>query len=227
MIQSPMLDWTTWMPATCLPLDCFCEGDAGGVLRQPINTISNLAFIFVGAWIWTRAKNNLGRTFAVLLAIIGLASGFYHASLSFVGQTLDVVAIFLLPSLMIVDNIAYETKRPFLSLAWVFVLGNALFFALIVFVPDLRRPLVAVFSLALVLSERRARRERNLNLLGAALGCFFLSFMIWIPDRFQWVCSPSLPPLGHAIWHLLNATTAGILFLYLDSDRDGIRQSSA
>ncbi len=218
--------WTNWAPATCLPFDCFCEGDGGGLIRQPINTLSNLTFVFVGIWIWTRARNSFGRALAAIVVTIGLSSGFYHSSLSFVGQNFDVMAILLLPSLVVVDNIAHETKRPVLSLAWLYVLGNGVFLAIIAFIPELRRAMVGVLALALVLSEKRVQRVRDTKLLGAAVGCFSLAFLFWVPDRFQWVCSDSIPPLGHAIWHCLSAAAAAVLFLYLDSERDGIRQAS-
>jgi len=221
-----MIDWISWAPATCLPLDCFCEGDRGGLLRQPINTFSNLAFIFVGFWIWNRAKDSQGRLFAAIVVFIGFSSAFYHASLSFVGQNFDVFAILLLPSLVILDNVAHETKRPILSLAWAYALANAVFLAIIAFVPVFRRPMVGILALALVLSERRVKRVRNIKLLAGALGCFALAFAFWVPDRLQWVCSPAVPPLGHAIWHTLSAAAAAILFLYLDSERDGMRQSA-
>jgi len=198
----------------------------GGFIRQPINTVSNLAFVFVGIWVWMRAKNNFGRAFALLVAVIGLSSGFYHASLSFVGQNIDVMAILLVPSLVVLDNFAYETKRPLLSLTWAYILGNTILLLIIVLFPDLRRGMVGILCLALVLSEKRVQRTRNISLLGIAVGCFALAFAFWIPDRFQWVCSPTVPAWGHAVWHLLCATSAGILFLYLESERDGIRQTS-
>lgn len=213
-----MPDWTAWTPATCLPLDCFCEGDAGGLVRQPINALSNLAFLIAGAWIAARAKDGLGRLFAAIVIFIGLSSGFYHMSLTFIGQTFDVFAILLLPSLLILDNAAFEKNRPVLSLAWAYALGAAAFLALIIIFPTARRPLVAVLALALVLSERRVKRPRDARLLAAALGGFALAFLFWVPDRLQWICADALPPLGHAIWHCLCALAAAVLYLYLESE---------
>ena len=40
--------WYSLQPATCMPDHCFCEEVKNGLIRQPVNTWSNLAFIFTG-----------------------------------------------------------------------------------------------------------------------------------------------------------------------------------
>ena len=40
--------------ATCLKTHCFCEADRMGVFSQPINTLSSLAFVAIGAYAWMR-----------------------------------------------------------------------------------------------------------------------------------------------------------------------------
>lgn len=225
-----MPDWTAWKPSSCLPDDCFCEGDLGGLVRQPVNTLSNLAFLLAGAWLWLRAGREkrpaFARFFAAIVVVIGLCSSFYHASLSFVGQSFDVVAIYLLPTFVILDNAAHETRRPIASLAWAYLLVNASLVAAVVRAPDLRRPLVAALAFALVLSERRAARKRDPKLLAATMGCFALAFAFWVPDRFRWVCGPADLPSGHAVWHALSAATTLLLYRYLSSEDRAAAQPS-
>jgi hypothetical protein len=224
-----MIDWTAWTPASCLPHDCFCEGDLGGAVRQPINTVSNLAFVLVGAWLFARAGGErrpaFARFYAAIVVCIGLSSAFYHASLSFVGQSFDVLAIYLLPTLVMLDNAAHERRRPIASLAWIYAAVNGAFIAMITAAPATRRPLVGVLALALVLSERRAGRVRDPKLLAWAMGSFVVAFAFWIPDRFQWLCGPASLPNGHALWHCLSAAAALLLYRYLASEKPGIAQS--
>src|SRR5512137_1935975 len=76
------LNWGDWRPATCLPDACFCEAIGAGTIRQPVNTWSNLAFVWVGAFIAVSATPDrpLRRSYALILAYacvgIGLGSWF-------------------------------------------------------------------------------------------------------------------------------------------------------
>eukprot|EP01079_Euglenida_sp_SAG-EU17-18_P003708 gene3708-689_t len=120
LLSSVRGDWDGWQPATCLdgPRGCFCEHPrANTLIRQPANTFSNLAFAVVGVAIllecalqelrrhWSprpagqNALGALGSTFACVFAIsqvaLGAGSAFFHASLTFPGQWVDNVGMYL------------------------------------------------------------------------------------------------------------------------------------
>jgi len=222
LIQYAGLDWTHMAPAAGLPYDIFCEGDRGGSMRQPINTWSNLPFFVVGAWILSAVRASKRPVFDGLFALnvlfIGASSAFYHASLSFTGQILDLLAIYLLPTLLMLDAASTLTGRPVRVYVPHYLLFNAALTILIFNFPGTRRPLVALLAGALLLVELRVRKAhtspRDQRLLAAALLCFMLAFAFWIPDRFQFFCYPADHPLGHAVWHLLSAVAAYLLFRY-------------
>ncbi len=91
--------WSDLAPATCLPEACFCEAVGDGLIRQPSNTWSNLGFCVAGLvmlreWRASRVRGAPSSaealTFAIAVFLVGVTSGLYHASMSFIGQTLDV-----------------------------------------------------------------------------------------------------------------------------------------
>ena len=104
--------WEGLSPATCVP-NCFCEAvGLDGSLRQPVNTWSSTAFILAGVWLFAlingRADKHGPRfenAYAILRAscaiIIGIGSAFLHASLTLVGQFLDVLGMYLLATFML------------------------------------------------------------------------------------------------------------------------------
>src|SRR5688572_22117478 len=83
-----------WKPASCMPDGCFCEAIRDGVIRQPLNALSSLAFVIVGVLVVLAMRRM--SVFALAMAVIGFGSAFYHASLGFVGQFVDVTGMYLI-----------------------------------------------------------------------------------------------------------------------------------
>jgi hypothetical protein len=55
-----------------------CERVTENLLAQPVNTVSSLAYVAVGAWVALRASGAAGRIFGVLVALTGVGSIAYH-----------------------------------------------------------------------------------------------------------------------------------------------------
>ena len=73
-----MNPWRDMRPATCMPDRCFCEGVGAGVIRQPINTWSNLGFVTAG--LVTLAVAVQGVLVAIAVGILaGIAPGWHAA----------------------------------------------------------------------------------------------------------------------------------------------------
>jgi hypothetical protein len=238
--------WVAWRPATCMPDACFCEAIGDGFIRQPIDTWSNLAFVLLGlliledVWRPSSARSNLlaqrrvyGIVYAVAVMLIGLGSWFYHASLTFVGQWFDVMGMYLLGTFMVLYNVARLRPLSGRAFAVSYVLFNLALGLSLIVVPELRRYLfgiLLVVTMALEYSNRVSsiRREsltgrRNpvspdLRYFGAALLVYVLAQIIWTLDLNHIVCDPADLLQGHAVWHVLTALSAGLLYLYYRSE---------
>ncbi|MBI5201222.1 MAG: hypothetical protein HY925_06520 [Elusimicrobia bacterium] len=137
-----------------------------------------------------------------------MASFFFHASLTWAGETLDVLGMYLVVGFLLVHGLGLR-RRWFAFLA---ALSTA------VLVSDaghaLRRPLFGVLTGGLLLAELRPTVARDRRLLFAALAVFLLAFGIWTLDQRKIVCSPESLLQGHAVWHLLCAGSLALLYRY-------------
>ena len=80
--------WDGWEPAAIE----FCEADLCSWIIQPANTWSNLAYVFVGAWLIRLALREGHRDLASLGLIeilIGIGSFFFHMSGTHVGEVVE------------------------------------------------------------------------------------------------------------------------------------------
>ena len=280
VVSTLSIDWAAWRPATCLPDACFCEAIGNGTIVQPINTWSNLAFVWVGAWVLgdlrlkskADSENTLKRVstrfvyqqpnsfggpmhmFGIACIAIGLGSWFYHASLSFVGQWFDVMSMYLLGVYMMLHaaarlNVDWSfraqrgisvpdqqtgsssarffaatrlrmTQAKMIFTGWYIAINVALGVLLIVW-PDARRYVFGVLIVAALILEAISHHRKLTTLqakwLIAALGVYVVAQVIWMLDLNHIVCDPTSVLQGHAVWHVLTAASAGLLYLYYQS----------
>jgi len=219
--------WGSWRPATCFPDDCFCEAVGEGLVRQPANTWSSLAFVLVAVWVAFRLRRGgskrpaLDRAeaslFVTSLVLVGLGSVFYHASLTFAGQVLDVSGIYLVATFVLLHRLAPRWNLPRVASALGFTVVNTALMAAQVTTPSIRRPVIALLLAAALVVEGRAAREGRAWL---ARGAWLISLagLIWALDRTRLVCLPGQAFQGHAVWHLLGAAAAACLFRSYEED---------
>ena len=225
--------WEGLSPATCVP-NCFCEAvRPDGPLRQPVNTWSSVAFILTGAWLLavvngTAEKRNrrFKDVYAILLAtcsiIIGVGSAFLHASLTLVGQFLDVLGMYLLATFMLL----YACERLILWTTtftfYAFVILNVGLAILLITVPESRRYVFAILIVLAVLLEVLVRRYRKPRILkkwwNAGLALLSLAYVIWILDNQRLLCWPYGLIQGHSIWHISGAIAIVLLYNYYASE---------
>ncbi|MEO8358755.1 MAG: ceramidase domain-containing protein [Vicinamibacteria bacterium] len=214
--------WSIWRPATCLPSNCFCEAVGDGLIRQPANTWSSFAFVLVGVWVlsrlrgtrgpgvrpWTQADTTL---FVGSLLAIGFGSAFYHASLSFVGQVVDVSGMYFMATFILLHRLGPRWKlRPPTTVA-LFVTINAGLMLAQVALPSLRRVAFAVLLISALVVEWKASRSGRIWLIRSA-ATMAVAFAIWTVDLLRWTCAPDSLLQGHAVWHLLGAAAAALLY---------------
>lgn len=217
-------------PSACLTrFVCYCEVPRAGLARQPANTGSNVAFFASALWIafdaarFVRARERevrrVGIAFALGTAAQGVASMYFHGTLTNWGAITDAVSIFIVPGLVLgVNYVRLGSLVPGLAVlpglaAVVLALGYRLF------VLPVAAPLVLLAAIGIVWSERRAHaRDENRaarRWFSTSLVLLGLSAVIWglsLKPGFP-LCSLERP-WGHAAWHVFAAGVMATLWLY-------------
>ena len=227
--------WSTWEPATCMPDHCFCEAVRfGEIIRQPSNTWSNLSFVLIAFIIGiqismiTGSQNKLiqhkllSSIYVLSCLVVGLGSFFYHASLTLIGQWVDVLGMYLAVTFFSLYNLfrIYQWKMRSFILA--FFLSNAVLGYILYAHTWSRRYLFGLFVALLISSIwysnikiKSILRNRDLY---QAIACFGIGIMIWILDITKIICDPYFIVQGHAIWHFLTAASSYFIFRYYLSE---------
>ena len=236
------MDWTTWKPASCLP-DCWCEAArVGSFILEPVNTWTNLGFILTGIYFLLKASrfqhgnNTLGRDkhypmlYGGALAFVGLGSFFFHMSQTFVGQWFDVFGMYLVSVYYICYNllrIGKLQKKSFLISYFVICIILGL---VIAYIPATRRILFGTsIGIALIQSiwiQMKVKSVINSKYLWLAVGSYLVAQTVWVLDKKRIVCDPYAWMNGHGVWHILTCVAAVSVYLYFNSEKDGLRNET-
>lgn len=226
-------DLGTMRPAVCDGGRCFCEAPRATGWTQPANTLSNLGYVLVGLLILARAArptpglagDNLlrrhpayVRVFGVAVVAIGLGSLFFHGTLTFVGQFMDLLGMYLFSNLLLMYNVARWRGLSPRAFGGAYIALTAGMAAVLLIAPEFRRWLFAAgiagaLALEAAIALRRASRAQP-AWFAASLGAFGLANGVWSLDNAGLWCEPLSWLQGHAIWHLLGAAAAGLIFVY-------------
>jgi hypothetical protein len=239
VLQRVAPQWGSWRQASCWPDHCFCEEVREGPIRQPVNALSSFAFVVVAVLIATkpRAEESVAesavppamrRVFVVALVVVGFGSALFHASLTFVGQSLDVLGMFLVASAALVTELAARSRLVRHHYLITYEMSVVPLSLLLWFLPGTRRYLFAavlLMVLALNLTRGTEAPEARRRLLQAA-GIVGVAFAVWILDITRCACDPTGVLQGHAVWHLLGATATCVLYRGLGSIWSGLREAS-
>ena len=195
-------------------IDLYCERTGPELWSEPLNALSNLAFLGVAALLWRRAKGRQAsgdiRVLIALIAAVGLGSLVFHTVATRWAALLDIgfIALFVL-----VYHQRFQVrllgKSP--AAGWrgvgAFVLLAVLFGAATRLLPPIAlngsEIYLPPFALLLVCARqargRAAQTARWLTLAGAL---FLVSITCRAID--QAIC-PAWPIGSHVGWHLVNA----------------------
>jgi hypothetical protein len=197
------------------PIDAYCERLDPGLWAEPLNALTNLAFIVAALICAVRPGGQrppLLRTLIAILAAIGIGSGLFHAFANVLTALLDVgaIAAFVFVYVFAVNRHVLGWSR---GRAWTSLLALSLYLALstTVFaaIPGFAISSVYWSVCALiagygaVLWTRRPAFARGL-VLGAAI----LSVSITARSLDLALCA-RLPMGTHFLWHVLNAIMLG------------------
>jgi hypothetical protein len=226
-------NWAAYAPASCTATRCFCEMPRiGALVLQPADSWSSYGYAFVGFLMivlsgrrdWASAMPPLAaRTFGLTAITVGLGSVLMHATLTLWGQFFDVLGMYLVGSFLLVRALARWRRIPDDRAILIYALLCTALVALLIAMPEVRRWLFAVLLIAAILVELIfARPLRPGARIGFYLGGILakaVAFTIWILDQKGIVCAPHSLWQGHAVWHLLGATSLWLSFSYYRSER--------
>lgn len=192
-------------------IDGYCERLEPGLWAEPVNALTNLAFIIaaIAAWRISPASAPLARALSVVLFAIGVGSGLFHTFATGWAAASDVLPIMAFVVLYIfVANRDYWGLRLWPTLALTLIEFVALAFVgvgLERLIPALGAtsgyvPIAGLILIyGLLLLERLPQVGRGLVIGAAILGLSLTARWMDLP-----YCTAI--PLGtHFAWHILNA----------------------
>ena len=188
-------------------IDIYCERLDIGIWAEPINAVTNVAFILASIFMWLRCKNLVeGRVLSFLLFSIGCGSFLFHTFAQTWAAILDVAAI-----LIFILTYIFIANRSFL--AWskmVSVFGVILFFPYQLLLANILSNIqffgssvqyIPVAILIFIYSGLLRKTEPNLSrglLIGAVILCLSIVFRI-IDEPLCSVLSVGT----HFVWHIM------------------------
>jgi hypothetical protein len=203
----------------------FCEAARDARVKQPANTFSNLGFVVAGLAVARHARRvplgGLAAPYACLVVFLGPASAAMHATQSAAGGWFDLLSMYLVASFAAAYALMrwFGRDRPFFwKLFGLMVVGCLAVGLLGDGVPVVQHAgnvAFAVLLLVAIVTEvrlwRRGPTRTDLRWGAAALVTILVAFVIWNVTRTVW-CDPHSLVQGHAVWHLLGAVAAYLLF---------------
>lgn len=197
-------------------VNSYCERIDAGYWSEPVNALTNAAFLVAAALAWrlaARAGDRAGQALAAILAVIGIGSYLFHTHAQVWAMMADVIPI----QIFILVYLALATIRFFAAPWWAGVLAAAAFVPLAAGAARLIAAAVGplngsvsyvpvpilILAYAGLLAGRAPATAR-----GLAIGAGILAVSLFFRTIDQGVCGGF--PLGtHFLWHILNAVMLG------------------
>ncbi len=191
-------------------IDGYCERLGPGYWAEPINAVTNLAFVVMALIIWRRVPDGAGlaQGMVVILGLIGLGSYLFHTHAQVwaaMADTLPILAFILV--YIFAAHRGIWGMRFWPSLAWTagFIPYAIVMVPIFQMVPGLGSsagyaPVPLLIALHAIALRRRAPETAR----GFAIGAGLLTLSITFRALDEPLCG--LLPFGtHFLWHLFNA----------------------
>jgi hypothetical protein len=196
------------------PIDAYCERTSAAYWAEPVNAVTNAAFLIAAVIMWRRTEGMpLARAMCVVLAMIGLGSYLFHTQANGLTAVMDVAPILVFILLYI-----FAATRDFVGLSTKWAAAAVLAFfpyaALMVPVFSAIMPFLGssagyapipllILGYAALLWRRVPSTARRMA-VGAAILCLSLTFRTLDAP----LCE-ALPLGTHFMWHVLNGLMLG------------------
>ncbi|GAB3946499.1 hypothetical protein GCM10028805_17120 [Spirosoma harenae] len=207
----------------------YCEfNNVSQFFHQSVNTYSNLVYFFFGIFICLLAiedrKNgpaigqNRLQQFPLLSLLMGICliylsfgSAFFHASLTWVGQRVDMNGTYSITVALLsiaVYHVFYRihlsdsAKRIFIGIAVLLILS---FYEIHLLIPSsvLLPALILITWILIVINYIQFRKERSILLAVSSIVLIIVALKIRALDVQKIGCDPHSLYQGHSVWHLL------------------------
>jgi hypothetical protein len=204
-----MCFWSNFQPATM----AFCEQRLCSIIAEPANTWSNIGYLLVGIYVcWLAKREGFLRLLpiGVIAVLVAIGSTFFHASGTFIGEVVDLFAMFLFANFMLCFNLNRLVGIKGGVLVALYALLTFAALALMLYVNPIGiLAFTVLVTIALLLEIKIYRNLRpngaDYRYLWYLIFTFGLSYGIWRLDVHHIVCNPHNHMLqGHSLWHLLN-----------------------
>jgi hypothetical protein len=196
------------------PIDAYCERTSAAYWAEPVNAVTNLAFLVAAVIMWRRTRGlPLARAMCVVLGVIGVGSYLFHTHANGLTAALDVA-----PIMGFILLYVFAATRDFVGLGgWRSALAALSFvpYALVM-VPLFSQampflgssagyapvPLLILIYAALLWPTAPATAR------GMALGAGILCVSLTLRTLDGPLCN-RLPLGTHFLWHILNGLMLG------------------
>lgn len=197
-------------------VDLYCERLDSSFWAEPINALTNIAFLLAAWLIWRRSHKLQIFSFDVqlliaLIASIGIGSGLFHTFATTWARIIDILPILLFQLSYLYFYLRRFTQIHFLSILGILTLYIILAIIARQYPAILNGSLIytPVFVMLTILGIFHITTQKNEPyMLLAALGIFILSITFRTLDML--VC-PYFPTGIHFMWHILNSITVYLL----------------
>ena len=192
-------------------IDAYCERTDASFWAEPVNAVTNLAFILAALVMWSRS-HGAGRALAAVLFLIGVGSFLFHTFATAWAAALDTTPILVFTLIYV-----FLANRDFWGWpSWGAAIGALAYIPYAMLVTPLFAALpffeissfywslpALILAYAVLLARRHPETAR-----GLAIGAGLLSLSLTARSLDLLMC-PAWPLGTHFLWHILNAVMLG------------------
>ena len=193
-------------------VDAYCERTDFTYWSEPLNAVTNLAFIIAAIIMWRRSAGvPMARMLCAILFVIGVGSYLFHTHATRWAALTDVapIGIFIVTYLFLVNRDAVAMRWGWAALATAgFLPFVSILLPILNEIPFVRiSNLYWTVPILLLLYAGLLRRKTDIT-RGFVIGAALLSVSIIVRSLDEILCD--LVPIGtHFLWHALNGVMLG------------------
>ncbi len=249
MLLNQRLDgscWQTMQQSKSALTAEYCELDQSThFFRQTMNTYSNLMYFFLGMIVVLvglydkknkkdiTTKNSLQQfpllslLFGICLMYLCIGSAFFHASLTWIGQRIDMNGTYSICIVLIGISIYRYFAAAALSKRNQWIIIIALIIAIIIFIElhllisslVLLPLLILAIVVFTVLNYTKHKNSYKLSLAVLSLTLMIGAYILRNMDVKKIACDPVSLYQGHALWHFFTGMSAFMLYWFYRSEQ--------
>ena len=195
----------------------FCEQTLPGLIKHPADTWTNIGPFMAGAFILAFSIRPLERLLGAASIWTGLASAYFHASNTILGETLDLSGMFM----FILCLAAIQQYRSTPTVGSAVYIGSVILGTIGLTVLSTLSTVLAspLFGVIVVFVIGRGIYDAKLGPWAYSMvWTFAIAWGFWWLDILHILCIPGNHILtGHGIWHLLNGLVFWFAFLHFQA----------